>query len=426
MNPASFKHLLLGYPLVRTLWVSETIKAFGSYFFNIAVMWYVFTQTGSGLAMGFVVVANFVPTLVFGPWFGVLADRHSRRGLMVWANLSSAVLAGLLAALVLGHFDLIGLVYVIRGLMGVASTLYDPARAAILPDLVRPDDVLTAHALFHSSQQVARLIGAAVGGLAVALVGVGLTMTFDVATLTIAGLLVARLSEHRSHRAKTAESRSSSWASAREGWQWIRQRPVLLVRMGIAMVSNIALGPTNVLPPMLIRDTFHASANALGFFDAAIGLGIVGGGGIIGMMSIRRLGLSMALALGLETLGLLVVATSPTPWVADLGNFLLGVGLVTANAPSETMMQTLVPGDLLGRVSAFSAMTAGLAVPITFGGVGLVGNAIGAHRSFGLAAMLMALTVLITLLVPSIRHFELARETEVPKCPSSPPLSHKA
>lgn len=409
MNPRAFRQLLARYPEVRVLWASETIKAFGSYFFNIAVMWYVFEQTRSGLAMGFVVVANFVPTLVFGPWFGVLADRHSRRRLMIWANLASASFAGVLAMGVIGHLKMIGLVYLVRGLMGVASTLYDPARAAIIPEIVRQEDLLATHAFFHSSQQVARLIGSAMGGLAVAFAGPGLTMSLDVMTFAVAGLLLLGMVDRRPGRNEDAESSSSHWASAWEGWHWLRQRPVLLVMMSIAMVSNIALGPTNVLPPMLIQNTFHASASALGLFDSAIGLGIVVGGVFIGMLTIQRMGLSMAIALGVETLGLLVIAVSPTPIVADMGNFFLGLGLVTANAPGQAMMQTLVPSQLLGRVSAFSGMISGIAVPITFGGVGLVGDAIGAHRSFGLAAILMATTVLTVLLVPNIRRFKLPR-----------------
>ncbi|NMP22704.1 MFS transporter [Sulfobacillus harzensis] len=407
MNFGAFPQFLKQYPEARKLWASETVKAFGSYFFNIAVMWFVFAQTGSGVAMGLVVVANFLPTVILGPWFGVLADRHSRRRLMMWANLASGLLAGLLALSVLGRFHAIWLVYVVRGLMGVASSLYDPARASILPDIVGQDDLLTAHALFHSSQQVARLIGSAMGGLAVALAGVGLTMTLDVLTFAAAAIWVARIA-HPDHNAPSQEVlTSSAWKSAFEGWQWLRQRPVLLVMMGIGMVSNIALGPTNVLPPMLIRDTFHASARALGLFDSAMGLGIVVGGVIIGMFTIRRMGLSMAAALGLEATGLLMVAVSPTPVVADVGNFLLGGGLVAANAPGGAMMQTLVPSRLLGRVSSFSGMLSGLAVPITFGAVGVVGDAIGAHRSFGLATVLMASTVVAALMVPGIRRFRL-------------------
>lgn len=403
MNPGAFVRFLRNYPQAAKLWASETIASFGSYFFTIALMWYVFARTGSGLASGLVAVASFLPTVVLGPWFGVLADRLSRRRLMTGANLASAVLAAILAGAVITGFKDIWLVYLIRGLMGVSSTLYDPARSAIFPELVGREDLLTGHALFHSSQQVARLVGSAVGGLVVALVGAGFTMALDAITFAVAAALVARI-VYKPPSTEYAE-RPSAWASAMEGWGWLRQKPVLLVMLGIGMVSNIALGPTNVLPPMLIRDTFHADAAALGLFDAAIGLGIVVGGIVIGMLTIRRVGLSMVVALGLETVGLLVVSVSPTPGVADLGNFCLGVGLVCANAPGGAMLQTLVPSDLLGRVSSVSSMASGLAVPITFAVVGLVGDTIGAHRSFGAAALLMGGTVVTAVLVPGIRAF---------------------
>lgn len=405
MNPGAFVRFIRIYPQAAKLWASETIASFGSYFFTIALMWYVFAKTGSGLATGLVAVASFLPTVVLGPWFGVLADRLNRRQLMLGANLSSAVLAAVLAGTVIAGWRAIWIVYLTRGLMGVSTTLYDPARAALFPELVGAEDLMTGHALFHSSQQVARLVGSAVGGLVVALVGAGLTMTLDAATFAVAAVLVSGIAYQR----KSAEDakRPSVWASAMEGWSWLRRRPVLLVMLGIAMVSNIALGPTNVLPPMLIRDTFHASAAALGLFDAAVGLGIVVGGIVIGMFTIRRVGLSMVVALGLEMVGLLVVSIAPTPAIADMGNFCLGVGLVSANAPSGAMLQTLVPSDLLGRVSSVSVMVSGLAVPITLGGVGLVGDTIGAHRSFGAAAALMAATVVTAILVPEIRNFRL-------------------
>lgn len=418
MNPHAFGQFLARYPQVLKLWASETLRAFGAYFFNIAVMWYVFAQTGSGLAMGLVVVANFLPTVVFGPWFGVWADRYHRRRLMLWANLFSSACAGGLAIAVFGHLSTIWLIYVVRGCMGIASTLYEPPRAALLPEMVAQDDLVTAHALFHSSQQLARIAGSAVGGLAVAVVGAGLSMTWAVVTFALAALLVALINHHDYQTPHSSSSPGSVWGEAWEGWHWLRQHPTLLVMIGITMVSNIALGPTNVLAPMLIRSGFHASARSLGLFDAGIGLGMVVGGIVIGMIRVRRFGIAMAMALSIETLGLLVVAVSPTPLVADLGNCLLGVGLVAANAPSGAMMQILVPGGLLGRVSSFSSMLGGLAVPITFGGVGFLGDAIGAHQSFGLATLLMATTALTSFSIPGIRKFKLSDSGDAP--PSVP------
>lgn len=416
MKPNAFGRIIKTYPDVRRLWLGETISALGSNLFSIALMWYVFVRTGSGLATGLVAVANFVPQVALGAWFGVLADRYHRQRIMVWGNVASAVWAGALALAVALRMTDVWPVYVATVLMGVAATLYNPARAAIFPDIVQQEDLLTTHALFHSSRQVARIVGASVGGVAVAVWGAAPSMSLDLITFLAAAVFVARMRSPRSLSKHLSPPRPSKRTqSARVAWHWMKQRPVLLVMGIIGMVSNIALGPSNVLPPMLIRQTFHASAAALGLFDAAIGMGIVAGGIIIGMLTINRMGLTMVCALAMEMVGLLGVSLSPNTLVADVGNFVLGVGLATANAPGETMMQTIVPQELLGRVTSLTMMMSSFAIPITFGGVGLVGDALGPHMTFALAAGLMAATVVAALMVPGIRAFRLDDHRVAPR-----------
>lgn len=408
----AFRSLIRSDRGVRRLWLAETIAAFGTYFFDIAVMWYVFAQSGSGLDTGLVAVAAFVPMVVLGPWFGTLADRQHRRRLMVLANVAAAALAGALAATVWLGGHALWPVYAITALLGVADALYRPARAGIFPEIVRREDLMAANALFHTSGQVARLVGSTMGGLVMAAAGAAAAMSADVLAFGAAAALVAGVhyapALARADGLEGGAGRATAKQDLGDAWRWVRQRPVLLVLSAVGMVSNIALGPTNVLAPMLIRQGFHASASALGLFDAAIGAGIIVGGLVIGTLTLDRLGLSFAMALALEGLGLALVALSATLWAADLGNLLLGIGLVTANAPGDTMMQTIVPSPLRGRVSSLMAMMSGIGMPITYGGVGLLGDAIGAHGSFGLAALLMAGCVAAALAVGGLRTFRLS------------------
>ena len=408
MRMGAFAQVMRRYPGARRLWVSETIQAFGSFFFTIALMWYVFSRTGSGLDTGLVAVTAFIPQVTLGLWFGVLADRYARPRLMMLANGLSGLLAGALALAVALHVHAMWPVYGVTTLMGATSALYDPARAGIFPALIVSDDLLTAHALFHTSRQVARIVGSSLGGLVVAMVGAAPTMGLDFVTFLTAAALLARLPlavPTRPAEPKAAASRP--WHEMAVAWRWLRARPTLLVMSGIGMVSNVALGPVNVLPPMLIRDTFHQSAASLGPFDASIGLGVVAGGLVLGTLVINRMGLAQATALAAEGLGLLLVALAPSVMVADVGNLVLGIGLVTANAPGQAMAETLIPSDLLGRVSALFGTTAAFAIPITYGGVGIVGDAIGPQATYGLAAVLMGTCVVASLVVPGIRTFRL-------------------
>ena len=408
----AFWSLMAGHRDMRRLWLGETAAAFGTFFFDIAVMWYVFVRTGSGLDTGIVAVAAFLPMVALGPWFGALADRTHRRRLMVWSNVGSAALAAALTITVGLGAQAIWPVYVVTALLGAAAALYDPARAGIFPEIVPPEELMAANALFHTSRQVARVVGSTVGGVVIAVAGAAATMSADVLAFGAAAALVAGV--HYAYPSVPADDSGRGPGRTRmtedlgEAWRWIRQRPVLLVMSAIGMVSNIALGPANVLAPMLIRQSFHATAAALGIFDAAIGAGIIAGGVVIGMLTLDRLGLSLTVALAVEGMGLALVALSPAPWTADLGNLLLGIGLVTANAPGATMMQTLVPAGLRGRVNSLVGMMSALAIPITYGAVGVVGDAIGAHASYGLAAVLMAGCVLAALAVKDIRAFRLS------------------
>ncbi len=165
------------------------------------------------------------------------------------------------------------------------------------------------------------------------------------------------------------------------------------------MLSNVALGPANVLAPMLIRTTLHGNAAELGVFDAAIGVGLMVGGLIIGSLSIQRVGLVFCGALGLEGLAMAVISWAPNLFVVDLGNLVFGMGVVLANAPASTLHQRLVPAPMRGRVSSITALISGFAIPITYGGVGWLGDLVGARGSYFGAAMLLGCCMTLGFLV---------------------------
>lgn len=153
MKLAAFWSLVNGNRNVHQLWLGETIAGFGTYFFHIAVMWYVFVRTGSGLDTGMVAVAGFVPMVALGPWFDALADRSHRRRLMVWSNVGSAALAAALTLTVGLGARALWPVYLVTALMGAVVALYDPVRAGIFPEIVPKQDLLAANALFHTSRR---------------------------------------------------------------------------------------------------------------------------------------------------------------------------------------------------------------------------------------------------------------------------------
>ncbi len=387
---------------VRYLWIGETTSHFGDMFYDVAIMWYVFARTGSGLDTGLVLIAAFVPQVMVGPILGVLADRMDRKLLMQVASGVQALLTGALALLVFTHRIALWEIYAVTVLMSVVALAYSPARAGLFPELVRAEDLLSGNAMFTVSLQVARVVGSTAGGTLVALAGAPLAIAFDALTFVVSAALLAPV---RARPVETASEPESAVArDLQAAWQWLRRQKALLVLIIIGALSNIALGPSNVLSPMLVRDVLHAGAPALGIFDASIGMGVVVGGLVIGSLPSDRVGTMFLAGIGLEGLALSIISMAHAVFIAYAGNFVLGLGVVAANLPTTTLFQTLVPDSMRGRIAGLGGMLGTVTIPLSYGGVGILGDTIGARGCFAMAAGLMGSCVSLGLATRDIRH----------------------
>jgi MFS transporter, DHA3 family, macrolide efflux protein len=395
---------------VCNLWLGETVSYFGDNFYDIAIMWFVFSKTGSGLQTGLVLVSAFLPQVVVGPFLGVLADRWNRKRMMQAASVIQALLTGALALLILLNIVVMWEIYAVTMLLAVVQLAYSPARAGMFPELLATDELMSGNALFSTSQQIARLVGSTVGGTFVAFAGASAAVAFDATTFLISALFIHRVVYAPSDKASDNTGNTTIFGDMRVGWQWLWHKRVLLVLIAIGMASNIALGPTNVLAPMFIRQVMHANASALGVFDACIGLGIVVGGLTLGSLSSKRVGLLFACGIGLQGLALGAVATAPDMFVAYVANFVLGLAVVAANLPTKTLFQTLVPSDMRGRIGSINSMLSSVAIPITYGGIGMFGDTFGARWSYGYGAILLLCCMAAGLSVTSLRRLSIGKD----------------
>ena len=395
---------------VRYLWIGETTSYFGDMFYDVAIMWYVFSRTGSGLDTGLVLIAAFVPQVAIGPLLGVLADRVDRKRLMQVASGVQALLTGALALFVFAHQIALWEIYLVTVLMSVVDLAYSPARAGLFPDLVGSEDLFSGNAMFTVSRQIARVVGSTAGGALVALAGAPLAIAFDALTFVVSVVLLMPV------KASSAERASDSGASvARDlqvAWQWLRKHTALLVLIIIGALSNIAIGPSNVLPPMLIRDALHAGAQALGFFDASIGLGVIVGGLVLGSLPSERVGRLFLAGLGLEGLALGIISMAHVVFVAYAGNFVLGLGLVAANLPTATLLQSMVPDSMRGRITGLGGMLNTVTIPLSYGGIGMLGDTIGARGCFAMAGGLMGGCVALGFATRDIRRLSSSAEAK--------------
>lgn len=402
---------------MRNLWLGETISDFGDTFYDIAVMWFVFQKTGSGLQTGLVLVSVFLPQVVVGPFLGVMADRWNRKRMMLAASVMQALLTAILLVLMIFQRVQMWQIYAITILLSVVQLAYRPARAGMFPDLLERSELMSGNALFNTSSQIARLIGSTAGGTLIAFAGSAVAIGFDALTFVTSALFIQRIWYAPPVVATTSGHKTSIFKDIRGAWEWLFRHKVLLTLIGIGTISNIALGPTNVLAPMLIRDVMHRNAAALGVFDASIGLGILVGGLLLGSVSAKNVGILFSGGIGLQGLAMGIVATAHSILIAYSGIFLLGMAVIAVNLPTNTLFQTLVPADMRGRVGSISGMISSVAMPITYGGIGILGDIVGARWSYGFGALLLGCCMLAGLSVASLRRLSITDEVSVPEVP---------
>lgn len=406
--PGNYLKLVKENSDFRKLWIGLTSSYFGDSFYELAIVWFTFSITGSGMQVGFILVATFLPSVLIGPFLGVIVDRFNRKRLMQVAQMIQALSVGVLAAsIALGFFHL-WILYGLTIIQSTASALFLPAQNAIVPHLVKREQIIQANSFFTSSRQIATLFGAVLGGGIVAWTGASVAIGFNALTFVIALLFIQFIQyTPEVNMEPKKKSQTGILAEVQEGINWLRNQPTMLGLLILATIGNMALGPINVLVPMLIQDVFHADATALGFFDGTLGLGVLLGGLGIGIINPKKIGLVFAISFGIEAIGMFLIFVAPTLPITYVGSFMVGIAIVSKGLPLSSAFQLMVPSDLRGRVSSINNMLAGITIPISYGLLGLLGDIIGAKYCFMLSSILFIICMVVAILKPQLRGFDI-------------------
>jgi len=259
----------------RLLLSAGLISLAGDWTMRVGLSYAVYALTGSTLAAAATLLASLLPQLVFASAAGVYVDRWDRRRTMVLANLLLA--AGLLPLLAVHDRHDVWLVYLVTAGQSILSQFFVAAEAALVPHLVPPEDLLTANALNGQNRDVARLIGAATGGLAAAWGGIALLAVVDIVSFALAAGLLLLIRPATAARPAGAAHRNvlREWA---DGARLATTDPtlrVLLLFVGVTGVGEAIMG--TLLAPF-VRDVLHADAAAYGVIVAVQAAGGLAGG----------------------------------------------------------------------------------------------------------------------------------------------------
>lgn len=391
-HPGMF-HSITAYPAVRQLWIGTLATNTAFWMYQIALGWLALVLTDSP---GFVGLSGFfagIPILIFALPSGVIIDRFSRRNVLMVAQVAIMIIASAFAIMI--YTDTISRLWilVLAFAYGTAMAFVFPTRHAIIPSLVKKDDLGNAVALNAAGQNATRVFGPSLAGVFIATIGI--SGTFAVAALlqVIALLSTARLPKIAPHARSGGSPRLL--ASLTEGLVYVARDPVLTGLILLATIATVFVMPYLNLMPVFARDELDAGSGGLGVLMACAGLGSVAGA--LGVAARRDLitqpGFQI-LACGAFAAVVLLFAITPWFWPAAL--VLVVSGLVSAAflAINNTVLVMRAPEEVRGRVLSINMLTWGL-LPVGQLPIGLAADHIGAPFATAIACGIALLLVLI-------------------------------
>jgi len=389
------------------LWLGQTISRVGDHMYQIALAWWVLQKTGDATQMGAVLIFALTPAIIFYLIGGVAVDRWSRIGLMLASDAArGAVVLGISVLAYLGRLQ-VWQIFAASLFFGFVDAFFQPAFAALTPQLVPADDLPSANSLTSISMNLGRVLGPALGAGIVALVDIPLAFGLNGASFFVSALLILPLRRLALPRL-APEKHASVWHDVREGVRTVLSSPWLRTSIVVFALTNITLGgPYSVAMPFLVNDSLAAGVNVLGLIYAAFPVGYLLAGIWLGRQpKLRRRGVKMYLAGTVAGLCLGAFGLLPPLWVILLAAALNGAALETGHLIWTNSLQERVPNEKLGRVVSIDNMGSYALMPIGYALAGWATQTFGAPVVFIVGGAATALLSAAPLLLRPIREFD--------------------
>lgn len=326
----------------------------------VAMIWLVYRLTQSPLLLGVVGFASQVPNLVLVPFGGVLSDRWNHRQTLIVTQFLSMLQSLALAALTLTGTIHIWHIIALSLFQGIVNAIDAPTRQAFVPEIVeRKENLINAIALNSSMFNGARLVGPAIGGVLLASVGAGYCFLID--GVSYVAVILALIAIQLKPKTTAAES-SLTFAAIRqrlqEGFVYaFGFAPVRSILIMVGMVSFLGVNFVVILP-IFANEVLQGDANTLGLLMAASGVGsLIAAVQLSLRRDVRGLGRLVAIAPIIYGLGMIAFAMSRSIWLSAVLLTIIGFGSLLQTASSNTIIQTLVPDEMRGRVMSIYIMS---------------------------------------------------------------------
>jgi len=388
----------LKYRDYRFLWISTLFSSNGQWIQQVTLGWLVYQMTGSYLLLGLVNGMRAIPFFFLGPIAGVVADRVDRRRLMMVSQGLMAVGIFLFALDVALGFVQVWHVFAFSLMTGVGWSFAMPVRQALVPSLVPKDDLMNAIALNSAGFNLTRMIGPTMGGLLIAVIGVAGNFFLESVMYSCVVVMVFLMRVPPQTYA-TAGSWKSNMA---EGFQYVWNDKMVLTLILMALIPITFSMPYVSLMPGFAVEVLHQGAGGYGLLLAVSGFGAMTGTLILASLSnFQKRGALLLASIIVVGFGLMAFAWTTSLPLALALLFGIGMAQISFMATNNTLLQTIVPDHLRGRVFALYNLDMGL-VPIGTALAGALADGTNVHVAITVMGAVCA--VLGILSAVTLRH----------------------
>ncbi len=342
-------------PNFRLFFSGQSISLIGTWMTRIAASWLVYRLTGSALLLGVVGFVGQIPTFLLAPFAGVWIDRLNKRGLLVWTQALAAAQSLAMAALTMTHRITIQEIIWLSAFQGLINAFDMPGRQAFMVEMVEEKrDLGNAIALNSSMVNMARLIGPSLAGLVISAWGEGPCFLVDGISYFA---VIASLLRMKIRPVDVMPTAASMLAQLQEGWTYVRGFLPIRNLLALFAITSLMGMPYTVLMPVFASQVLHGGPHTLGFLMGAAGVGALASAVMLALRrSVRGLLRMVPISAALFGGGLVLFGLSHLLWLSLALMLVVGFGMMQGMAASNTIIQTLTPGDMRGRVMSYYTM----------------------------------------------------------------------
>ena len=389
------------------LWQGQAVSQIGNQLAIVGMLFWIKQSTDSATLVGMILMASVLPSVVFGLFGGTIADRYSRRSIIVYSDLINGLIVLALSVFALTNPNEKGLIliglFIVSSFVALVGSFFRPAVAASIPDIVPKGQVAKANSLNEASVQISTFIGFGLGGVLFQLLGGPVLFLFN-------GLsyLFSAMSELFISIPQSLPERGKTWKQALHefqldtvlGFRYVWMKPGMKFLFLAAAALNVLSVPVFVLLPFYVEDFLNVGANWYGFLMAAFGGGTLAGYGCVSVMT--DLGnkrgafiLSMIIASSIVFIGLGILIN---PMITLVLMLMLGIAIGVVNVNVITLLQLTTPSQMRGRVFGLLGTLSQALSPVAMGLSGLVADWTGKNIPLiymvcGVISFLMALSL---------------------------------